>query len=79
MWTHINTQVTSNTVLLEEILNIGAMLGKSLLRMKMVIFRNVESLAFLLQILYGDSNLQKNKSVGFVNHLGLIITSRMMA
>lgn len=74
-----STQVTSNTILLEEMLSIGEVSGKSLLRAKIVIFRNTESLAFLLWILCEDPNLQKNKSVDFVNHLRLIITSRMMA
>lgn len=71
-------QVTSNTTLLEEILNISKVLAKSLLRVKMVMCRNTEFLAFLLQILYADLNLWKTKSVRFVNHVVLIITSGMM-
>lgn len=50
--------------LLEEKLNSSKVLAKSLLRVKMVMFRNTKSLAFLLQILYGDLNLSKNQKCG---------------
>jgi len=46
-----SSQVTSITTLLEETLNIGEVSGKSFLRMKMVIFINIESLEFLPWIL----------------------------